>query len=288
MNCVNCGTEIKSPQKRYCNVDCQHAYEAQKIKTVCALCQREIIVRRSAMQQTRYKGICRSCRDHSCNLVRRGPLNNLWRGGISRSLPGKYSYDKDGIHWRISEAFVRSRDKGICQDCGCSEETLGYTLHVHHINPYRCCFSHAVSNLISLCRHCHKKADAKTPLWGGKPFGGSSKGPEKPHCILCLSKYSKLVDGYCRKCKPELHPKITYKKYPNRPIEEAKVCIVCGRIRNIRGVCAICKTLEKKSKAYVLRDEGLTQADIGIILGVTSSCVSQWLSKRGDLCQIVF
>ena len=76
-------------------------------------------------------------------------------------LQGRPKYR--GGNWGTLSAEARKRDGYSCQICGVSEEELKRQLDVHHKVPFRL-FSSAVeanclTNLISVCRTCHKKAE---------------------------------------------------------------------------------------------------------------------------------
>jgi 5-methylcytosine-specific restriction endonuclease McrA len=71
----------------------------------------------------------------------------MWRGG--KTAP----YHKD---WRQKRRQALERDRYKCTLCGKTER-----LNVHHIIPYRYCHSHALDNLITLCRSCHSCEEFK-------------------------------------------------------------------------------------------------------------------------------
>ena len=65
--------------------------------------------------------------------------------------PNKYSRSKD-LEWRLFRKSILDRDNNKCVLCSSKKR-----LEVHHIVPYRMCKKHEESNLITLCRECHKK-----------------------------------------------------------------------------------------------------------------------------------
>lgn len=73
--------------------------------------------------------------------------------GRSKLLgPARYGDDWDKIRY-----LIYLRDKFTCQDCGIK----GIRLDVHHKVPFLISFDNSLSNLITLCRSCHMKEEAK-------------------------------------------------------------------------------------------------------------------------------
>lgn len=68
--------------------------------------------------------------------------------------PGE-SYPAD---WNSRVLDVRRRDNWCCQNCGRKDEH-DVTLETHHITPISQGGSHAVDNLVTLCRDCHRAAE---------------------------------------------------------------------------------------------------------------------------------
>ena len=58
---------------------------------------------------------------------------------------------------------IRKRDKFTCQECGMTQDKLGYTLHVHHINYDK--KDNSMNNLISLCHQCHCQTNFNRSDW---------------------------------------------------------------------------------------------------------------------------
>ena len=86
----------------------------------------------------------------------RGNKNPSWRGGISFE---PYGLDFNN---RLREQ-IRIRDGHICQQCGFTQEQLGYKLHVHHIDFNK--RNNIPDNLISLCRNCHAQTNFNRKDW---------------------------------------------------------------------------------------------------------------------------
>lgn len=72
-----------------------------------------------------------------------------WKGGINTS----YTWAKD---WRELRNKILKRDNYKCQKCNKMEK-----LEIHHIIHYELCKEHKDSNLITLCRNCHRKEHFK-------------------------------------------------------------------------------------------------------------------------------
>lgn len=84
-----------------------------------------------------------------------------WRGGISeRYWPGD--------DWWGQKHKALRRDQYRCQSCGATHRDIGRNPDVHHIKPIRMTDDgenpNELSNLITLCRSCHKRAEGMAPL----------------------------------------------------------------------------------------------------------------------------
>lgn len=80
----------------------------------------------------------------------------LWMGGISK-LPYGFEFDNK------LKLKIRARDKFTCQECGYTEEQLGYVLPVHHIDYDK--NNNEEINLICLCRSCHTQTNFGRVDW---------------------------------------------------------------------------------------------------------------------------
>lgn len=82
-----------------------------------------------------------------------GSRNGNWKGG-------RWSLWIYPHEFNVIKESIRERDNHICQHCGiANNETNNYELDVHHMDGNR--FNNDPNNLITLCRSCHKFADAK-------------------------------------------------------------------------------------------------------------------------------
>lgn len=70
----------------------------------------------------------------------------------------KDAYPVDYAFWMKLSEEIRERDK-VCQSCGKTPKQNGRALDVHHKIPYRISQDNSPSNLVALCKKCHKKAD---------------------------------------------------------------------------------------------------------------------------------
>lgn len=75
-----------------------------------------------------------------------GDKNPAWMGGLSF-----YPYTPE-FNNKL-KGFIRKRDNYTCQECGYSENILGYKLSIHHIDYDKT--NNNENNLISLCKSCH-------------------------------------------------------------------------------------------------------------------------------------
>ena len=81
-----------------------------------------------------------------------GENNPNWHGGKSFEIYPQEFNDE------LKEK-IRARDNWTCQECHMTQDELGYTLHVHHIDYEK--HNNIEENLISLCKSCH----SKTNVW---------------------------------------------------------------------------------------------------------------------------
>jgi hypothetical protein len=93
------------------------------------------------------------CRGEMMTIKFSGENSNTWKGGISDPLRRIRSSKKFKV-WRES---VFKRDDHTCQDCG----NKNIDIHPHHIKPFILFpeLRFELSNGITLCPLCHKRAD---------------------------------------------------------------------------------------------------------------------------------
>ena len=191
--CPGCGlpfTRLRSRPEKYCSRDCRTAKEPPMLlATICPTCEvsfsyyaswpriycsRPCAMRARPMVRTRYTATCEQCgkthevepsseRGRFCSLrclgdwlhihARRGPDHPNWTGG---------HLEYYGPSWCAARREARLRDV-VCVRCGRAPD--GRALDVHHISPFRRfgverhAEANALSNLMSLCRYCHKREE---------------------------------------------------------------------------------------------------------------------------------
>ncbi len=89
--------------------------------------------------------------------MRSGEKSNLWRGGTAKA-------SWRGPGWTVARRDARERDGNTCQLCGAAENIGRWkNMDVHHIRSFydfaTPAEANVLSNLICLCRTCHKKVE---------------------------------------------------------------------------------------------------------------------------------
>jgi 5-methylcytosine-specific restriction endonuclease McrA len=78
-------------------------------------------------------------------------------GALHPQFKGRPCHHR-GPNWFAQRRKAKARDGGICQHCGAKG------VDVHHIRPFRFFDdfrpANELSNLVTLCKPCHRKADA--------------------------------------------------------------------------------------------------------------------------------
>lgn len=162
-DCMNCGKSFEVLKSRfdhgrgqYCSSDCQ--YESIRgtrrspiVACACLNCSQTFEVREKSLDPERGDGkyCSRDCRDDH----RRGEDHPQYIHGSNA--------DYYGSNWQAQRRKARERDNHICQHCGATDTVVD----VHHIEPRRWFDvvedANDLYNLITLCKPCHRKADAK-------------------------------------------------------------------------------------------------------------------------------
>lgn len=130
----------------------------------CAICAKPVTRDRNYIAKIKQAATCSftCCYEaRRIGLIRsmkpspRGPDNPLWEGVKHRWY---------GINWREQRDAARLRDGYSCQHCGILESSNKRKLEVHHITrlldfetPEE---ANVLTNLVTLCTSCHRKADA--------------------------------------------------------------------------------------------------------------------------------
>ena len=150
-HCIDCGEQITEKATRC--LDCSRKSRVQWTEWVCETCGKTVKKRRSKVAPAHRRRFC----SHECaNIGNRGENNACWKGGYEPYY---------GPNWKSQQRKARKRDSYTCQECGITEQELGKSLDVHHIqrfadfDDYRP--ANKLHNLISLCHVCHLKREWK-------------------------------------------------------------------------------------------------------------------------------
>lgn len=176
IECDYCGQKFtrrksKIRERNYCGRHCMYAWKSanahginspfyNRITVNCRQCGTSFFITPARINEA--GNFC----THECYSLWRsqtliGPDNPSWKGG---ALPYY------GPNWYTQRREARQRDSYKCQHCGITENELGREMDVHHITPFRS-FGYVqhendnyqqanrLSNLICLCRECHRKAE---------------------------------------------------------------------------------------------------------------------------------
>lgn len=129
---------------KFCSMKCYHTtrWKGSRVLThPCPICGKIVSTVQSEMR------VCCSwaCRSKWMSVCRRGAASHFWRGGATAPYTNE---------WKEQRRRALDRDHHQCCKCGTVKK-----LNVHHIIPYRYYNSHALNNLVTLCRSCHSKAE---------------------------------------------------------------------------------------------------------------------------------
>lgn len=155
--CARCGQTFacatsrpRHGRGRHCSRDCQYAARREAprgVAVLCVGCDSVFVVPKSRLLEGRGLYCSRPCRDQ--NRIRE--QHPSYRGGVD---------DDRGPNWQAQKRAARKRDRNTCRHCGRPGRD------VHHVIPFRIfgltryLEANTLSNLLTLCRPCHRKADA--------------------------------------------------------------------------------------------------------------------------------
>lgn len=142
--------------KHYCGQKCMGNAYKNRVILICSQCGKEFERAVSNIKSDTYNFCSKACQSKNTDYVAKGENHH-------RYINGDTCY-KRGENWVAMRREVRKRDNYTCQSCGKTEKEIGKRLDVHHIKPYRlfdnCDQANTITNLISLCSHCHHVLDA--------------------------------------------------------------------------------------------------------------------------------
>ena len=118
--------------------------ETHQETRICVVCNTPFHVFTSAHQVTCLE---LTCQREQRSRLHRGENSQFWRGGKTSPYNGE---------WRSIRRQVYERDGYKCVLCDGIDR-----IQCHHIIPYRYSHSHALENLITLCRSCHSSEEIK-------------------------------------------------------------------------------------------------------------------------------
>ena len=164
--CDQCGEELERLPKRinemnFCNQDCHYEWKigkqtrennpvwVPKLVIKCDQCGKEI--ERLPKKTSKTNFCCVNCQDKYHSERMSGKGNSQYVDGASSEPYGQEFNEK------LKEG-IRDRDRRKCVCCGKVEIDNGRRLDVHHIDRDK--MNNDESNLVSLCKGCHTKANS--------------------------------------------------------------------------------------------------------------------------------
>lgn len=166
--CERCGDKFEfypsNKEGRYCP-DCveeadeflgkpyAEVVDVERIHRECDHCGKSMEVLASERKYGAGRFCSRDCLSNWMSENRRGKNHHNWDNG-----GGKYVGK-----WSRARKKALERDDYQCQNCGTTTEEIGRNPDVHHIVPLRKFDepqdAHALDNLVSLCRKCHRNVE---------------------------------------------------------------------------------------------------------------------------------
>lgn len=144
---------LKVNEQLTCSPECRRAALGWESKLLyCDWCG-EGFRRRNALING-HNFCSRECMGNWQSANVKGESSPSWQGGYQPYY---------GADWKTNRRAAKKRDNRTCQACGSHQSGLSHTLEVHHIKPVRLFDNpndaNELSNLVTLCRPCHVKAD---------------------------------------------------------------------------------------------------------------------------------
>ena len=199
--CICCGGSYQSnhPDSIYCSKSCKYRRQTRSSKVEhiyqCKICDKICVIRIDKYEIKNHRGICKRC---SCFL---GKESHRWRGGFRYWSCGRFGRDTQGLSWHTQRKLAWDRAKHTCEYCGLVN--LKRNPDVHHITPFRISHSHALENLVCLCKRCHMIEEAKCQIhWDGITLRQKCC---KERCSSCdIPRRKVYLEGLCKICYFEL------------------------------------------------------------------------------------
>jgi 5-methylcytosine-specific restriction endonuclease McrA len=170
--CKWCGKEFEAWTYRnptMCSRQCTSEYGAQQLKLLgrpekphlrvtqnCIICGKEYKVLKSYLTKRVSKCCSRECGGKLISQTQIGPNHHAYIGGTR--------FPDRGTNWAAQRKRALERDGYKCRVCGKKIGKVKHDYGVHHITPYKAYAgdyqaANKLSNLITLCRVCHPKAE---------------------------------------------------------------------------------------------------------------------------------
>ena len=156
-NCLCCDKQIrifKSRQRKFCNHSCAMKFQWKNGITIGKKASKKTKIKMSLTNKG-MKNSGRFKKGHTpwSKGKKTGLIPWSYIDGRSKILgPARYGDDWDKIRY-----LVYLRDRFTCQHCA----VKGERLDVHHKIPFLISFDNSLNNLISLCKPCHRKEEAR-------------------------------------------------------------------------------------------------------------------------------
>lgn len=168
-NCIQCGKLSNTKRGFYnglcspCAMIISSKKRIKQITITCPMCHREFSKEKNIIEKNERTFCSKKCYNKwlSENIIGNKVPN--WRGG------GKKYY---GPNWKYQSKLCRKIANYRCENCGKSQKDNKYALDVHHKIPFRTfgyipdkndnyLLANNLSNLMALCRTCHRKLEAR-------------------------------------------------------------------------------------------------------------------------------
>lgn len=183
--CRPCSYKFASLAKATANL-------ANRQNVDCANCGK--VISRTARELRRIKraAVC----SPACQAAAKS-AGIIWCQHKPRAEPRFRTY---GNRWRAQSAAARLRDSNTCQHCGVTRQTYGRSLEVHHIVRFgdfaTSNEANVLSNLITLCCACHRRADAI--LFAERKARGETTPRRQPRVYIYRKRrFEKLAEFAC-------------------------------------------------------------------------------------------